>query len=79
MKPEMKTKTPKKDEDYVILYAEKTKLDASLFKQQKVFIESQYKSSQSLLRNMFGSGEEYKRNARAYLKKLGLISPVKSN
>ena len=67
---------PKKDIDYVALYAAQLKEDSSFFRQQKSFIESQYKASRSLFRNMFGSGEMYKKNARAYLKKLGIIKTL---
>ncbi len=57
---------PKKDSDYVKLYAEKLKEDNSLFVQQKKLIESQIKSSVSLFTNNF-SGKDFKTNARRYL------------
>ncbi len=60
-----------KEIDYVELYAEKLKNDNSLFKQQKMLIESQLKASSSLFRNMF-KGEDYKKKAREYLKGIGL-------
>ncbi|MBU1051121.1 MAG: hypothetical protein KJ718_01050 [Nanoarchaeota archaeon] len=69
-------KKPIKDMDYVKLFAEKLKKDNSLFKQQKMLIESQLQASRSLFRNMFGTGEEFKKNARIYLRKVGLIKPV---
>jgi len=64
---------PITDMDYVELYAEKLKKDPSLFKQQKMLIDSQIKASQSLFTNMFGVGEEFKKNAREYLKGIGLL------
>ena len=67
----MKNKIPIKDEDFVELYAKKLKVDPSLFKQQKSLIESQYNGSKSLFKNMFG--DNYKVNARIYLKKLGIV------
>ena len=61
----MKLKT---DKDYVEFYAKKLKEDNSIFKQQKVLIESQLKGSSSLFRKKFGTGEKFKTNARKYLK-----------
>tara|TARA_Y100000310_G_scaffold59583_1_gene54978 strand:+ start:301 stop:501 length:201 start_codon:yes stop_codon:yes gene_type:complete len=58
--------------DYVIIYANKLKEDNSLFKQQKMLIESQLRSSSMLFRKMFGS-KNFKANARRYLKKIDLI------
>lgn len=58
---------PKKDLDYVELYAKRLKKDNSLFKQQKKLIESQLKSSSSLFRNMFGKAD-FKEKARKYIK-----------
>lgn len=57
--------------DYVTLYAEKLKKDSSIFKQQKMLIESQLDSSRELFKNMFG--KNFKANARKYLKEIGLI------
>lgn len=62
----------RKDIDYVELYAEKLKNDNRLFKQQKVLIESQMKSSSSFFKNAFKGN--FKRNARAYLKKTGILT-----
>ena len=59
--------------DYVELYAEKLKSDNSFFQQQKTLVESQIKGSKELFHNMWGSGEKFKKNAREYLKKRGLI------
>jgi len=64
---------PVTDMDYVELYAKKLKEDKRHFEQQKVIIESQMESSISVFRNMFGEGEEFKANARDYLKKMGII------
>tara|TARA_Y100000310_G_scaffold92989_1_gene90568 strand:+ start:1948 stop:2136 length:189 start_codon:yes stop_codon:yes gene_type:complete len=61
-----------KEIDYVKLYAEELKKNPALFKQQKMLIESQYKASRSLFRNMF-KGEDYKKKAREYLKGIGLL------
>ncbi|MBS3158833.1 hypothetical protein J4206_06110 [Candidatus Woesearchaeota archaeon] len=70
----MKNKTiPKTDMDYVELYANKLKEDNSLFKQQKMLIESQLHASSSLFSKMFGRGKKFKVNARKYLKEVGII------
>jgi hypothetical protein len=58
--------------DYVELYAKKLKHDGSLFKQQKMLIESQLRASSSLFKNMF-AGANFKEKARAYLRSVGLI------
>ena len=60
------------DIDYVELYANKLKYDNSLFKQQKMLIESQLRASSSIFRNMF-AGDNFKEKARAYLKSIGLL------
>ncbi|MEK6922778.1 MAG: hypothetical protein AABX08_03200 [Nanoarchaeota archaeon] len=70
-------KKPITDLDYVEFYAKKMKEDDSLFKQQKILIESQLESSSSLFKNMFGKGDNFKSNAREYLKSIGLIKPLK--
>ena len=59
------------DLDYIKLYAEKLKQDNSHFFQQKIFIESQFKASQSLFRNAFK--DNFKKEAREYLRKRELI------
>jgi len=64
---------PMTDMDYVELYAKKLREDNSLFKQQKMLIESQMKSSSQFFRNCFGEGEDFKKNARIYLRKVGLL------
>ena len=64
---------PKTDLDYVELFANKLKKDNSLFKQQKMLIESQLHSSAELFRKRFGTGKIFKINARKYLKEIGLI------
>jgi len=66
-------KTPKTDMDYVVYYAVNLKQNNSLFKDQKMMIESQMHSSEELFRNMFGTGEIFKINARRYLKKVGIV------
>ena len=62
---------PKTDLDYIELYAKKLKTDNSLFSQQKNFIESQLKISQSFFLNSFR--KNFKVKARRYLKRRGLI------
>jgi len=62
---------PKTDLDYVELYAKKLKKDNSLFKQQKMLIESQLKGSSSLFKNMFGK-TDFKKKAREYIRKVSL-------
>jgi len=64
---------PKTDLDYVKLFASRLREDNSLFKQQKEFIESQLNASHELFRKRFGTGSNFKKNARAYLRKMGLI------
>ena len=63
---------PKTDKDYIQLYAEALKKNSELFKQQKMLIDSQIKASRSLFKN-FGKEEEFKLNARRYLKGVGLL------
>jgi hypothetical protein len=63
---------PKTDLDYVTLYAEKLGKDNSLFRQQKMLIESQMQASSSLFKNMF-SKRDFKKCAREYLKRIRLI------
>ncbi len=58
--------------DYVKMYAEKLKNDNSLFKQQKMLIESQIRASSSLFKNMF-AGRNFKSCAREYLRKTGIL------
>ncbi|MDP2925407.1 MAG: hypothetical protein Q8N99_03480 [Nanoarchaeota archaeon] len=60
------------DLDYVELYANKLKEDNSFFKQHKLLIESQIKSSKILFNNAFGK-KDFKSNARKYLREVGLI------
>ena len=68
-----KDSKPKTDLDYVKLFASKLRKDNSLFEQQKKLIESQMHSSSELFKKRFGTGRNFKKNARAYLKKVGLI------
>lgn len=56
------------DKDYITFYAKKLKKDNSVFKQQKVLIESQLNGSSSLYKKRFGIGNKFKTNARKYLK-----------
>lgn len=64
---------PKTDLDYIEIYANKLKKDNSLFKQQKKLIESQMHSSSAIFKKMFGTGKDFRINARKYLRKVGLI------
>lgn len=64
---------PKTDLDYIEFYANKLKKNKSLFKQQKMLIESQLHSSSVLFKKMFGAQKNFKNNAREYLKGIGLI------
>lgn len=61
------------DLDYVEIYAKRLKEDNSYFKQQKGFIESQFKSSHCLFNHSFGKGQNFKRHARQYLRERGLL------
>ncbi|MFW5846928.1 MAG: hypothetical protein ACOCUU_02090 [Nanoarchaeota archaeon] len=61
----------KEDIDFVIFYSERLKKDASLFEQQRKFLNSQICASRSLFANW--KGKEFKKNARIYLKERGLI------
>ena len=64
--------TPKTDEDYIKLYAESLKKNPELFKQQKMLIDSQIKANRSLFKT-FGKEEEFKLNARRYLRGIKLL------
>jgi len=63
---------PATDLDYIEFYADKLKNNNSLFKQQKILIESQLHGSSDLFRKMFGI-KNFKINARKHLKGIGLI------
>jgi len=67
-------KKPVKDIEYVELYAEKLREDNGFFKQQKELINSQISSSSLIFKNKFGEGEVFKKKAREYLRKVGLIN-----
>ncbi|MBI3033136.1 hypothetical protein HYY69_06690 [Candidatus Woesearchaeota archaeon] len=58
--------------EFVEFYSEKIKEDNTLFKQQKMLIESQMKSSSSFFLNKLGK-KNFKENARKYLREMGLI------
>jgi hypothetical protein len=62
-----------RDIDYVERYAERLSKDNSLFRQHKILLESQMQASIFLFRRRFGTDEEFKRNAREYLREIGLI------
>lgn len=63
----------KSDIDYIEFYAKSLLKDNSNFVQQKLLINSQLKASISLFANKFGKGKEFEKNARIYLKEIGLI------
>ena len=65
----MKLKT---DLDFVEHYARLMKEDSRVFKQQKMLIESQMKSSKEVFKQRFDNGD-FKKEARKYLKDVGLI------
>lgn len=62
---------PKSRLEYVEFYAEKLKNDNTLFKQQKMLIESQMHASQSFFSNLFKG--DFKKEARKYLRGVGLL------
>ena len=62
---------PTNDLDYVEFYAKQLKNDNRFFKQQKSIIESQIKASSSLFRNI--PGRDFKKEARKYLRSVGLL------
>ena len=64
---------PRTDLDYVELYANKLKKDNSFFKQQKILIEAQLHGSSDIFKNMFGTQNSFKTNARKHLKRIGII------
>lgn len=61
------------DLDFVKFYARKMKEDSKVFEQQKMLIESQLENSKNVFRSLFGTGEDFKINARKYLGQMGLI------
>ncbi len=69
----MNFKVPKSDLDYIEIYARKLKENPELFKQQKELIESQLSGSSELAKKRF-SEENFKANARAHLKEIGVFS-----
>jgi hypothetical protein len=58
--------------EYVDRYAEQLKVDNTLFVQQRMLIESQLQSSASFFSNAF-AGQDFKREARKYLKQRGIL------
>ena len=63
---------PKTRMDYVELYAKKLRNEPLLFEQQRMLIDSQIIASRELSRNMFGDAD-FRKNARACLKKRGIL------
>ena len=68
-----KIKRPVKDSDYVELYANSLKENNKFFKQHKMLINGQILASRQIFRKKFGEGEDFKKNARDYLRKLGIL------
>ncbi len=68
-----KTVVSKIDLDYVELYARKLKEDNTIFKLQKLLIESQMHASADIFKNWFGADQEFRLNARKYLKQIGIL------
>ena len=62
--------------NFVKYWAEyiRTHSDKDWSKQQNMLINSQIKASQSLFRNSFGQGDDFKKNARKYLRKVGVLN-----
>ena len=58
--------------DYVKFYAEKMRDNNQYFKQQKMLIDSQIIASRSLFKNKF-KGSDFKKEAREYLREVGLL------
>ena len=65
-------KIPKTNLDYIEIYTENLKENSEFFKQQKMIIDSQIKSSRSFFNNLF-KGKDFKTEARKYLKERGLL------
>ena len=61
----------KTNEEYVIFYARQLKENKKYFKQQKIIIDSQIKSSREIFGKKFG--KNFKENARKYLREIGLL------
>ena len=57
--------------DYVEFYANKLRNNSDIFKQQKRLIESQMTSSKAIFKQRFAG--DFEKNARAYLKEVGVI------
>lgn len=57
--------------DYVKFYAERMREDNKYFQQQKMLIDSQIIASRNLFKNRFK--DDFKREAREYLKAIGKI------
>lgn len=64
---------PQTDLDYVEIYAEKLRENPNLFKQQKELIDSQLESSSALTKKRF-SKEDFKKQVRIHLRKIGVFS-----
>lgn len=59
--------------DYVEFYAKNLLEDNKFFNQQKELIDAQINGNVSLFKNTFGKGKCFKKNARIYLRQIGLI------
>lgn len=68
-----KIKRPVEDSDYVELYANSLKENNEFFKQHKMLINSQILASRQIFKKKLGESEDFKKNARDYLRKLGIL------
>lgn len=57
--------------DYVEFYALKLREDSRYFAQQKLIIDSQIKASREFFQKAFAG--DFKANARAYLRQIGML------
>jgi len=61
------------DLDFVIVFARMLREDNSLFEVHKRVVESHLDLLNYTFKNRFGSGESFKKKAREYLRKRGLL------
>lgn len=66
----MKNNVPRDNLDYVKIYSSKLREDSKYFKQHKMLIDSQLKTSKLLFAKRFGTGNQFKTNAREYLRRI---------
>ena len=66
-------KKPLIDLDYVNYFAQRLRDNPSLFKDNKLLIDSQIKSSKEIFLKRFGK-KNFKENARKYLREIGILT-----